>query len=305
MMVSRVGVLLMHHGAPGSENEVPGFLARLTGGRSSPAMEMAYLAKFRRCGGSPQAFLVDKLAEALQVALRPRLADCLVTQGSLFGRGSIADAVSDLAVAGVSTLVAVVLVPQRSRATADRYLARLREAIDAAGLTAPLAWVDGWATEPHLVAAFASRVAEALADLPPATASTPPTIFTAHSLPRAALSEGDPFVAELQATAAAVAQATGLADWQLAYQSPGRLPGPWLGPFVGDTLRHLAERGERLALVVPIQFLFDNLETLYDLDVELRRQADALGIELCRASAPNDTPLLVAALAALVSSALP
>jgi ferrochelatase len=303
-MGGSVGVLLMHHGAPAAEEEVPDFLARVTGGRASAEATAAYLTRFRRCGGSPQAFLVDRLAEALETELRRTFPACLVTHGSLYGRRSVADAALTLASTGASRVVAVTLVPQRSLATSERYMSRLNEAVAACGLVGQVSVLEGWASEPHLVAAYAARWHEALAGLPPAAASATPAIFTAHSLPLAALGEGDPFLGDLQATAAAVARSVGSTSWQLAFQSPGRSPGPWLGPLVGDALRALAQKGEQRVVVVPIHFLFDNMETLYDLDVELRGQAEGLGVELRRAAPPNDSPLLVAALAALVSAAL-
>src|SRR5437016_3038844 len=90
---------------------------------------------------------------------------------------------------------------------------------------------------------------------------------------------------------------SGLAHWRLAYQSAGATPEPWLGPEAGAVMTELAAQGQRHVLVVPIGFVSDHVEVLYDVDIAYRALADRLGIQLERTDSLNDDPLLVAALA--------
>src|SRR5437879_4432104 len=102
---------------------------------------------------------------------------------------------------------------------------------------------------------------------------------------------------ELRASAAAVAQRAGLAAWSFAYQSAGATPEPWLGPDAGAVMTELAGQGRRAFLIVPIGFVSDHVEVLYDVDVMYRELAGRLGVRLERTASLNDDPLLVGALA--------
>jgi ferrochelatase len=122
-------------------------------------------------------------------------------------------------------------------------------------------------------------------------------IFTAHSLPQRIVAAGDAYPDELRASAAAVARRRGLADWHLAYQSAGATAEPWLGPDAGELITELAARGRRAFLVVPIGFVCDHVEILYDVDIKYRDLAHQLGVRLERTASLNDDPDLAAALA--------
>src|SRR5438093_765923 len=111
------------------------------------------------------------------------------------------------------------------------------------------------------------------------------------------LTSGDPYPDELRASAAAVAQRAGLAAWSFAYQSAGATPEPWLGPEAGAVMTELAGEGRRAFLIVPIGFVSDHVEVLYDVDVVYRELAARLGVRLERTTSLNDDPLLVDALA--------
>ena len=105
-------------------------------------------------------------------------------------------------------------------------------------------------------------------------------LFTGHNVPVEHVLEGDPYVEQLQQT---VAQLVGLimpGDWRFAFQSKGRSGGEWLEPEVDDVVRELADDGWKKLLVVPVGFVTDHVETLYDLDIVLREQVEANGMEL-------------------------
>jgi len=140
----------------------------------------------------------------------------------------------------------------------------------------------------------------ALADVPAAERADTAVVFTAHSIPTA-MAVAAPYVDEFTAAARAVAGRAGCARWSLAYQSRSGRPGePWLEPDIGDAVRGLAADGVRRAVVMPLGFVCDHVEVLYDLDVEARALAVRSGLGFHRAAAVNDHPEFVAMLAELV-----
>jgi ferrochelatase len=152
------------------------------------------------------------------------------------------------------------------------------------------------------VEAFASRVREGIARWPEEERKRVHVVFSAHSLPLRVLSSGDPYGEQCQETARLVAERAELAEggWSWAWQSAGRTPEPWAGPDLGEHLEELAQRGVRDVVSVPVGFVSDHVELLFDIDHRARELADRLGMRLERPPALNDDPLFVGALAELV-----
>ncbi len=164
-------------------------------------------------------------------------------------------------------------------------------------------FAPAWFESSRFVAAVADRARAALSEVAADAGPTTPMVFTAHSVP-VAMADVSPYVSDLTAATRAVVRRLGHTRWSIAYQSRSGSPRqPWLEPDVNDVLRRLAADGERHAVVVPIGFVCDHVEVLYDLDVEARRVAGAAGLELHRAAAVNDHPEFVAMLADLVRAA--
>jgi ferrochelatase len=130
-----------------------------------------------------------------------------------------------------------------------------------------------------------------------------PILFTAHSLPARILESNDPYPRELETSVARVVELVQPRHWRWAYQSQGATAEPWLGPSVEETLEALASDGHHHVLLVPIGFVCDHVEVLYDVDIEHRQQAAELGIQLERIEMLNDDPGLVAAVANAVRRA--
>jgi protoporphyrin/coproporphyrin ferrochelatase len=146
----------------------------------------------------------------------------------------------------------------------------------------------------------ADRTAAALKQLPADRRSSAHLTFTAHSVP-VAMAEGSPYVAQVEMGARAVAERLGHSHWSIAYQSRSGNPrDPWLEPDIGDALKSLAQSGVRDVVVMPIGFVCDHVEVLYDLDIEARAVAERLGLHLVRATAVNDHPSFIRMLADLV-----
>ena len=164
----------------------------------------------------------------------------------------------------------------------------------------PFVAVAPWYADPRLVDLLGACVTEALATV----SGRRRVIFTAHSLPERIRASGDTYPEQLEESARLVAAAAGLDEWQVAWQSAGRTPEPWLGPDVRDVVRRLADEGATDAVVVcPIGFVADHLEILYDLDLELAEVAAAGGLVYAWTASLNDDPAFLRVLADLVVAA--
>src|SRR5579883_2426110 len=265
------GVLLIAFGGPRRPEEIRPFLARVAGGRSIPPERLDEVAGlYERIGGrSPLAEITFRQARALARVLAAQGHPLPVYVGMRNWIPSLADALAAMARAGVRRAVGVILSPHATEASRARYVA----AVDAARA--------------------------ACATVPPGAR----LLFTAHSVP-VAMAAASPYVAEIAASASAVAAAVGAPRWQVAYQSrSGRPDEAWLEPDVNDALRALAAAGREPVVVVPIGFVADHVEVLYDLDVEARATAAALGLPFARAATVNDHPAFVRMLAEVVGEA--
>jgi ferrochelatase len=202
-------------------------------------------------------------------------------------------------------LIAVSLAPQNSKMSVGAYIQTLKTALSDAGSDLPMTAVESWHDQPLLLDAFTKKVKEALAAYPEEGRAAVPLLFTAHSLPERILSEGDPYPKELEGTVAGIAKRLGPVSYRFAYQSRGMSPGKWLGPEVDEVLNEMAARNERRLLVVPVGFVCDHVEILYDIDILYKQTAASKGIELRRTESLNASPLFIQALAAVVHAHLP
>ena len=297
MAADRVAVLLMAYGGPGSLDDVEPYLNDVRGGRpTSPQLLHEIRERYARIGGrSPILELTRAQATAVGRALG---AGFQAYVGMRHWHPYIRETLDEVARAGHARVVGVVMAPHYSAMSVGAYEKKLLESA-AGSLETTL--VRSWGDHPAFLEAVAERIAQALQRF--STPSTVQVIFTAHSLPERILAAGDPYPDELRASAAAVAARRGLKDWRFAYQSAGATPDPWLGPDAGDVITELAAKGRKAFLIVPIGFVCDHVEILYDIDVEYRALAERLGVELQRTASLNDDPGLVTAVADVVRNA--
>jgi ferrochelatase len=285
------GVLLLAHGTPESLDEMPEYLRLVRGGREPSAELVGEMRhNYAAIGGrSPLTDITRAQAAALQHALDDGTP---VFVGMRNWKPFVADALRDAAAAGATDLVALPLAPQYSTLSVGRY----REAVERArpeGVR--VRFVDSWPDHPGLLDAFAEKLRAARQ-----REEWDEVIFTAHSLPERAVTEGDPYPGQVAATARGVAERAGLARFRQAYQSAGRTPEPWLGPTLEQALAELAAQGARRVLVAPIGFVCDHTEILFDIDVQARSFARARGLALGRTESLNTSPAFIGALADLV-----
>jgi len=291
MTESSVDVALLAFGGPGSTQQIPDFLQRMTGRPANPETLKVVEARYEIIGGaSPLPDITARQALALQARLVQELAFPIrVRFGFLYTEPTVADCLDEL---NGHKVVALPLSPFSSRLTSDKY----REALDAAGgEKVPL--LEGWYASRGFVRAISRRAAAALDGC---DVNEWAVLFTAHNVPLETIMEGDPYVEQLQQTISQLVPALVPGDWRFAFQSKGRGGGEWLEPEADDMVRALAEEGWKKVLVVPVGFVSDNVETLYDLDIVLRQQIEGLGMEYRRSAAPNDSPTFIETLADVV-----
>jgi ferrochelatase len=301
----RPGVLLMTYGSPASleREDVRDYLARVRSGRE-PAPELVdeFTRRYRVIGGSPLIEITRAQAAALAEAL-----GWPAQVGMRFSEPSILAGLKALAEAGASTVAAVILSPQYSPLLMSGYAGAIDGARATLGDGAPDVLIPGaWHEEPAFVAAVARRVVDALARLSPEDRVTVRVLMTAHSLPKRVAEQEPDYLAQLRVTAEAVAARAGLtaADWTFCWQSAGHEPGEWMKPDFADLMPEIAASGGQSVLVVPVQFLADHLEILYDVDVGAREQAERSGLSYRRIASLNADPDLIEALAAVARRTL-
>ena len=305
-----VGVLLMTYGSPATAEEVPAYLASVRGGREADAeLVEEFKRRYQVIGFSPLVRITQAQGQALQEMLDAEHGQgCFrVEVGMLHSEPRIDPALRRFAAAGVKRVVGVVLSPQWSPIIMGGYTG----AVDAASGQmvadgAEVSVAGPWHLLPEFIEALSDRVGEALARFPAERRDTVPVILTAHSLPKAVVDREPEYLEQLMATVQAVVERVGLKPgrWQFAYQSAGHSPEEWLKPDLKDLFPDLHAAGKREVLVVPVQFLADHLEILYDIDVAAREEAEGAGIEFNRIELMNTSPAFISALSAVVAREL-
>ncbi len=311
---ARRAVLLMAYGGPSRLEDVEPFLLDVRGGRATPPELVAEVRERYRAIGGASPILERSREQAAALEERLNLAGAgevgdvgpwRVFVGMRHWHPYIRRAVEEIAVGGFERLVALCLAPQFSGISVGAYFRALDGALAAVpgGADLPVARIPSWHDHPGFVAALADEVRHAVRRFPADELAGLQFVFTAHSLPEAALAEDDPYVRQVRETARAVAEEAGVPDGQVAFQSAGARPGAWLGPSLDQTLDALAGEDCRAVLVVPVGFVSDHVEVLYDLDVEAQARARELGLHLERTASLNAAPRFIDALADLVRHA--
>ena len=309
-----IGVILLNMGGPDTLADVEPFLFELFSDRQIIRLSpFPFLQKFiarkiarkrapKSCeaykligGGSPQKRLTAEQGVALAEALSE---DGIfpVKMAMRYWTPRADETLREFAEAGVHKLVALSLYPHYSKATGGSSLTDLRRAIDESTHHFELAEIDSWPCEPRYIDCLAEDIKAKLAELPNDDKTV--VVYSAHSLPVKFIEEGDPYLDHIKETIAAVEAKTGVKG-RLCFQSRSG-PVRWLSPSTPEMLETLAAEGARDLLMVPISFVSDHVETLYEIDILYHNHAASLGMKLRRIPVLNDRPDFVAALRQLV-----
>jgi ferrochelatase len=295
-------VLLMAYGSPNRLEDVEPYFTDIRGGRTPSREAVEELtSRYRRVGvPTPLLAVSMELGRELERLLNLNPPDdeiYTVHLGMKHWTPRIAAAVEEVAESGADRMIAIVLAPHYSKISTEGYRGRVEAALASAPVS--LDFVESWYELDGYLDAVAEDVQKMRAEF--AHPEDVVAVFTAHSLPARILSEGDPYQDQLLRTSELVARRAGIEQWRFSYQSQSHTGEPWLGPDLVDTVEELAAQGHRAILVASVGFIADHLEIFYDIDIEAKEKADALGIELRRTPMLNADPRLARALHALVA----
>lgn len=302
-----IGVLLMAYGGPESLSDIAGYLTDIRDGRTTtPAVLSEITRNYEAIGGrSPIAALTRLQADGVERVLNPpgETAQFRVYVGMRHWSPWIEDTVGQMSADGITRSVSMVLAPHYSGMSIARYQAKIADGLAMYRTSIEFANVNSYHTAPGLINALSDRVRAGIARWPESERDSVHVIFSAHSLPERIIRAGDPYDAQVHETAQLIADRAGVpADrWSWSYQSAGRSPEPWLGPTYPNHLADLASRGVRNVVSVPVGFVSDHVEILYDIDIEAQRIAASLGMHLERPPSLNDDPGFLKQLATIVS----
>ncbi|MEB0000550.1 ferrochelatase [Cryobacterium sp. RTS3] len=314
-------VLLLGFGGPEGQDDVIPFLRNVTRGRGIPEERLETVATHYRAFGGVSP--VNGQNRALRAALEAELADrgepLPVYWGNRNWTPLLADTVRAASAAGHTRLLAITTSAYSSYSSCRQYREDIAGALTATGLDSSVRIdaVRPYFDEPGFVLPFVEGARAALARLAARGVPVDRThvLFTTHSIPTADAARsgerdagwgaGGAYLAQHRAVAGAVMAALAAPDapqpaWSLAFQSRSGPPAmPWLEPDVNDALRALAAGGTEAVVIVPIGFISDHMEVLWDLDTEAAATATALGLTMERVATPGIHPEFVAALAGL------
>jgi ferrochelatase len=312
-MSSKTAVLLLQMGGPDSLDAVEPFLLNLFSDRDiirlGPAFLQPFLARrisrkrapaverqYEKIGGrSP----LREMTEAQAQALEKKLGDgfrCFVAMR--YWRPSTIEALAAIKMEKIDRIVALSLYPHYSRATTGSSINELKRVLGEAGIKFEISSIESYYNNHLYLGALAERIAEGLTRFSDRKGLQ--VVFSAHSLPQSFIDTGDPYLSQIRETVRLVTELFGGVTHHLAFQSRSG-PVQWLEPDTEKVIRDLASEGCRDLLIVPLSFVSDHLETLYEIDISYRELAHSVGIvNFHRAPALNCSPLFIECLADLV-----
>lgn len=294
-------VILLAYGTPDRMEDVEAYFTHIRGGRApSPESVENLRERYRSIGRStPLTTITNLTAAELENELARRGTAMRVFTGMKHWHPYIADTVRSMHEQNITDVVALVLAPHYSRMSVGGY----RKAFDEASMDLPMTttFIEQWHTHPGFVDFIAQRIRDALPGFGESNDVT--VVFSAHSLPEKIRTWNDPYESQLLESCQLVADRLGLQNWHFAWQSAGNTGEPWIGPDLCDFLPQLKAEGVGNVLSVPIGFVSDHLEVLYDIDREAMQKAAEVGINLRRTEMPNADPAFIRVLADIITEA--
>jgi ferrochelatase len=294
-------LLLIAFGGPRSLNEVEPFLTRLfRGRRPSPEQLERVKERYQMIGGfSPLPEITLGQAEALKKKLDENGHSFRSYVGMRYGHPLIEETLKEIIRDGIKDVIAVPMAPFRSRASTGAYGEEVNRVLKTMENALEVSFVEGWYSHPLFIEAVRERIEEGLMAFSPDARMRIHLIFTAHSLPKS-ITGKDPYIKDMEESVKEVLKGMRPFPWHIAFQSKGGGPEEWIGPDVESVLTELAAQGDREVLVVPIGFVSDHIEILYDIDIAFRQKAESLGMIMKRTRSLNTSERFIEALAGAV-----
>ncbi|MGD6780483.1 ferrochelatase [Sutcliffiella horikoshii] len=304
MSKKTMGLLVMAYGTPYKEEDLERYYTHIRRGRKpSDEMLQDLRDRYDAIGGiSPLARITEQQANALGEHLNNIQDDIefKVYLGLKHIEPFVEDAVQQMKADGIKEAVSIVLAPHFSTFSVKSYNGRAQEEAEKIGGPSMVS-VESWYDEPKFIQYWVDRVKETFGSMDDKEREKAVLIVSAHSLPEKIIQMGDPYPNQLQETADLIAKGAGIKNYEIAWQSEGNTPDPWLGPDVQDITRDLhKDKGYTSFVYTPVGFVSDHLEVLYDNDYECKIVTDEIGAKYYRPEMPNTQPEFIDAMATVV-----
>lgn len=293
--MKKTAALLVGFGGPRRIEEVRPFLESVLRGIPVPPerFDEVFLHYEMLGGVSPYNDMTECQRAALCEWFASRAVTVPVFVGYRHSFPSFEETFVELKKQGFERVIGFILSPLRTYASFEKYKERVEEGRLAAGFEGEIVYTKPFYSESHFIDAQAKRIEELLEDWSPAEEPETFFLFTAHSVPEKMATESS-YDAQFAEAASLVARRLDLKFWDICYQSrSGRPQDPWLGPDVKERIQKINQERFKNVVLVPIGFLCDNVEVLYDLDIEAKRRAEQLGFKFARAKTVMDHPLFI------------
>ncbi len=301
-MDTRKAVLLMAYGTPDKPEDIEPYYTHIRHGRKPAPEEVENLKdRYSIIGGrTPLLEITRSTASKLGQALESR--GIKVYSGMKHWHPYISEVFPKIVSEGNTDLLSIALAPHYSKMSIGSYQDAVREANKASGERMRLSFVDSWHLNETFIDKWCKRVEKAVSEHFDPRQDEVFYLFTAHSLPERILSWNDPYRDELLATASKISGQLRIdgSRFDFCFQSAGHTSEPWLSPDILDRLKELAQHGKKEILVIPIGFVSDHLEILFDIDTESQELARKLGIKLARTDSFNDSSDFIEVLKSVV-----
>jgi protoporphyrin/coproporphyrin ferrochelatase len=336
-----LGIILLNLGGPDSLQAVRPFLYNLFSDRQIIRLGPSFMQKplawlistirskkteqyYKLIGGkSPILDITKAQAKALEESLNQEsipspptltkgenqegVASFKVFIGMRYWSPFIEDIIPEIYSNGIRKVIALSLYPQYSVTTSGSSISKLKEALS--NYQMEIIYISSWHAHPLYIEALVDVIKKGIesfaVNAERRTQNVEPEVhvlFSAHSLPQKIIDEGDPYADQTIETIEEITKRIPL-KWHLSYQSKSG-PVQWLEPSTEDKIKELAGEGVKNLLVVPISFISDHIETLYEIDILYKKLAESLGINLKRADSLNTHPTFIKALRDIVISEL-
>jgi len=294
-------LLLLAFGGPRSLDEVEPFLTRLFRGRKPSSEQLEKVKdRYRLIGGfSPLPEITFKQAKALEESLAGMGYPFKSYVGMRYGHPLVEEALKKIVEDGIREVIALPMAPFRSRASTGAYIEEVNQVRKKMGEKIEVSFVEGWHLHPLFLRAIQEKVEEGLTQFAPEERKKVHLIFSAHSLPKS-LVENEPYVREMEESVREVLKKIEPFPWKIAFQSRGMGPEEWLGPEVESVLEELSREKVHEVLIVPVGFMSDHIEVLYDIDILYQNKAKSLGMQLERTPSLNLSKRFIEALSTIV-----
>ncbi|MFZ3589786.1 ferrochelatase [Bacillus sp. DJP31] len=303
-MKKKMGLLVMAYGTPYKEEDLERFYTHIRRGRQpSPEMVEELRGRYEAIGGiSPLAKITLEQAEALEKGLNEIQdeVEFKMYLGLKHIDPFVEDAVQQMKEDGIQEAVSIVLAPHFSTFSVKSYNGRAKEESERIGGPS-IRSIESWYKEPKFIDYWVEQVKTTFASMTEDERSNAVLIVSAHSLPEKIIAAGDPYPLQLKETADLIAKQAGITNYEIGWQSAGNTPEPWIGPDVQDLTRELFEKHQYKAFVyIPVGFVSDHLEVLFDNDTECRIVTDDIGASYYRPEMPNSKPEFIDAMVTVV-----